>query len=401
MKKSFALLAICALAFLGVAATPDESSAVPAFARQTGNTCWSCHFQRFPKLTAMGRDFKLGGYTDAAVDLMEDDFLSIPAVMPLSMIVKMQYKKYEPKESSGEKAGYDRGRWKIVDEVAFYMGGRLGQNIGVALEYAEGHWAKGNLVLAYPMGDNKVGLTFYAADGAGPGGAMEVMNTGWLRGGRHWEMRSEIVVGNPIYGEATGIVAFVGGSLFNVSAGLWGPAWYGERDVDSNFDLALQYRAVFTPSVGAWDLGIGVIGSSGEAKCVDCLGATELQTIKVNFIGGDFQAQTTFGNGMTLEILAAYLSFPDDPSTDANTHVQYTKGSRWGASAELGVTKRTTVKAAYLNNKNDNNDKEENWTGLGMHFSQVQNLTWSIEYMIGGGDATHDSKLLGMIFFAF
>ena len=43
-----------------VAAT--ESAALPSFARQTGFECVACHVS-WPELTAVGRQFKLGGYT--------------------------------------------------------------------------------------------------------------------------------------------------------------------------------------------------------------------------------------------------------------------------------------------------------------------------------------------------
>ncbi|MBI5232947.1 MAG: hypothetical protein HY880_01185, partial [Deltaproteobacteria bacterium] len=35
-----------------------DSDAVPAFARQTGFSCLTCHFQHFPGLNAFGRTFK-------------------------------------------------------------------------------------------------------------------------------------------------------------------------------------------------------------------------------------------------------------------------------------------------------------------------------------------------------
>ena len=55
-----------ALAFVAVALAttfaPQEASAVPSFARQTGQPCAACH-TAFPELTPFGRRFKLGGYT--------------------------------------------------------------------------------------------------------------------------------------------------------------------------------------------------------------------------------------------------------------------------------------------------------------------------------------------------
>ena len=40
----------------------NDASALPSFARQTGQTCSTCH-TAFPQLTPYGRRFKLGGYT--------------------------------------------------------------------------------------------------------------------------------------------------------------------------------------------------------------------------------------------------------------------------------------------------------------------------------------------------
>ena len=51
--------------FLGFAAfdgARNDASALPSFARQTGQTCSTCH-TAFPQLTPYGRRFKLGGYT--------------------------------------------------------------------------------------------------------------------------------------------------------------------------------------------------------------------------------------------------------------------------------------------------------------------------------------------------
>jgi hypothetical protein len=59
-------------AFYGAAI--DPASALPSFARQTGQTCSACH-TAFPQLTPFGRRFKLGGYT-----LEGGDTRNLPAV---------------------------------------------------------------------------------------------------------------------------------------------------------------------------------------------------------------------------------------------------------------------------------------------------------------------------------
>ena len=51
-----------AVVTLPMALITTEASAVPSFARQTGQPCASCH-SGFPQLTPFGRRFKIGGYT--------------------------------------------------------------------------------------------------------------------------------------------------------------------------------------------------------------------------------------------------------------------------------------------------------------------------------------------------
>ncbi|HEY8084338.1 MAG TPA: hypothetical protein VIE69_01895, partial [Methylophilaceae bacterium] len=46
----------------GILIKLPTASAVPSFARQTGQPCATCH-TAFPELTPFGRRFKLGGYT--------------------------------------------------------------------------------------------------------------------------------------------------------------------------------------------------------------------------------------------------------------------------------------------------------------------------------------------------
>lgn len=55
---------LCLLLTMVLALTlaPERASALPSFARQTGQPCASCH-TAFPELTPFGRRFKLNGYT--------------------------------------------------------------------------------------------------------------------------------------------------------------------------------------------------------------------------------------------------------------------------------------------------------------------------------------------------
>src|SRR5579884_4310536 len=67
MQNNNSFIATCAAAALGLAAPMltgiSDAHAVPAFARQTGMECSTCHVGSFgPQLTAFGRSFKLKAY---------------------------------------------------------------------------------------------------------------------------------------------------------------------------------------------------------------------------------------------------------------------------------------------------------------------------------------------------
>ena len=54
------LRCILLAAALGIAQLPQPASSLPLYARQTGQTCATCH-TAFLELTPFGRRFKLGG----------------------------------------------------------------------------------------------------------------------------------------------------------------------------------------------------------------------------------------------------------------------------------------------------------------------------------------------------
>ena len=57
-------LVVIVIAVLAAVMTAPRADAVPAFAQQTGEPCTTCHIGGFgPQLTAFGRAFKIGGYT--------------------------------------------------------------------------------------------------------------------------------------------------------------------------------------------------------------------------------------------------------------------------------------------------------------------------------------------------
>ncbi len=63
LRKTCSLIVMALVILgLGLVLTVNQAQAVPSFARQTGLECNSCHTM-FPELTAVGRNFKLNGFT--------------------------------------------------------------------------------------------------------------------------------------------------------------------------------------------------------------------------------------------------------------------------------------------------------------------------------------------------
>ena len=65
----------------------------PAFARQTGKACSSCHFQHYPLLNDFGADYKAGGYVDIKNKPLAGKDLSLADSLYASVFTKVRYQK--------------------------------------------------------------------------------------------------------------------------------------------------------------------------------------------------------------------------------------------------------------------------------------------------------------------
>ena len=61
MRRFFAVALFVVTSVASLLSPPAQ--AVPAFARQMGVSCNTCHFQHFPMLNNFGRAFKASGFT--------------------------------------------------------------------------------------------------------------------------------------------------------------------------------------------------------------------------------------------------------------------------------------------------------------------------------------------------
>jgi len=134
MKKIFLTVAACALlAVSSIALIPDKADALPAFARQTGAACLSCHFQTFPALTSFGREFMFGSFTDVGDEgLIEGENLSIPAVLNASFDVVAAVT-HNSGAGTASTTTYD-----IPVNQRLFVAGRAGEHTGAFIMFTGG-----------------------------------------------------------------------------------------------------------------------------------------------------------------------------------------------------------------------------------------------------------------------
>lgn len=181
MKKSIlSTAAFAAVAVSAVAVAPTTSEAIPAFARQTGAACLSCHFQTFPAVTSFGRAFKMSGFTDVGEQaLIEDEALSIPSVLNSTFVLRAQY-------VNTDKGGAKTTKWKVPNDAVMMIGGRVTSNLGAFLEIGFGSGggvANWQVIGSYDLDGMKAGYGIYNA-GFGPTGAIEISNVFGQHGGK-------------------------------------------------------------------------------------------------------------------------------------------------------------------------------------------------------------------------
>jgi len=122
---SVVLLVFCAL-------QPFDASALPAFARQTGQNCMACHAGgQFPELTPYGRLFKLTGYT-----------LGERNAVPFSaMAVASDSHVQNTSKSDDSKADFQKNNSLIFATASAFAAGKITDNLGAFLQVTYDNYA--------------------------------------------------------------------------------------------------------------------------------------------------------------------------------------------------------------------------------------------------------------------
>ena len=164
------VVCIAAISFSSIASI-DPASALPSFARQTGQPCGACHTD-FPALTPFGRQFKLGGYTlgggkyrttlfptgddstkalaayakkKAADDkAAKNDSTGDTWVPPISMMAIVGYTNTKaPQDPTG--SVYRSNDNVVVAPVSVFYGGAITEHIGAFAQFTYNNAAFGAL----------------------------------------------------------------------------------------------------------------------------------------------------------------------------------------------------------------------------------------------------------------
>ncbi len=390
MKKTL-LLAVAVFLLTLALYAPREASAVPAFARQTGMACNTCHFQHYPSLNAFGRTFKAGGYTMiGGQSMIEGDMLSIPSVLNASLITKLRYQK----RNGDDETAINKGEFQIPDEAALLIGGRAGEHFGFLLEAA---LQGGDLFtsfkspVVFDVQDTKLSVIPFTTDALGASYGLELLNTGAVRNQRPIEHRTEMSA-QQFIGTATGATGLTFAAVRDIGFVNY-TAWYDQHNAGGDpvaVGPFLHYvRAAVTPTFQGWDFGAGFQWWGGDEKIEsgDPLVAVRKTAEAWAF---DAQAQGTVAD-FPLGVYFSYANANKSDATDTNIFNSETADDKtaWAIMAEVGVIpNRLTVAAGYRDgNTGAATNDEDNATTLAAVYTPLQNLQLQLDYTWYSGDA--------------
>ena len=365
-----------------------SSYAFPAFARQTRLACSACHFQKFPALTPFGRGFKAAGFTMTSQETIKGDLLSLSPDLNASVFLKIRYQKTNGTEISGERTT-NTGELQFPDELVLLLGGRVSEHVGFMLEgqladHSEPFVGGFKMPFTFVLGTSTVRANVipFTTDDLGAAYGFELLNTGAVRNIRVNENRNAISAQQYISTAtaAEGFAFVLVDPKWFVNVTMWSPNHFaGAEGVANGAPTAAYLRAAFTPTVGNWDLGIGVqswTGSAGTAN-EDGTGIDKFETRALAF---DAQAQGAV-QGLPLGVYVAYgKSDASAPGAAKQNLFNSRARDRTAATvtAELGVMKKpyVTVVGAYRNADSGGSEanSDDNAFTFGVNWMVAQNV---------------------------
>jgi len=376
MKKMFlSAAAFAVVAVSAVAVAPTTSEAIPAFARQTGAACLSCHFQTFPAINSFGRAFKIGGFTDVGEQaLVEDDNLSLPSVLNMAFVLRAQI-------SQTKTGGVTNTAYNIPADAVLLIAGRVGAHTGAFVEF-NGGAANWQLLNSVDFDTFKAGVNVQNT-GFGQTAALEVSNVFGQHGGK-LNGKALSAVENVInIGNTTSVVAWaandmfvgqVGGVAQASAAGLTSPRLMPLVRASGIFDLG-GYEAIagfgwmngiqtannaVVGGVDAWFIDAQLQGDIGDASFglyadyVSTKSKSAAGGAKSNIFslaGGDAKrtGYSIRAEVKPLHALMVGVGYGSDKDTPLGGVA--TKTTNWQVAATYEIYQNMEINAYYLNNK--------------------------------------------------
>ncbi len=388
MKKViFSAAAFGMVAVSGMALAPTTAEAIPAFARQTGAACLSCHFQTFPALKAFGRAFKRNSFTDVGDEaLVEDDNLSIPAVLNATVVIRGNY-------TNTKKTGKaSSGAWNIPSETPILIAGRLGTNTGAFIEFANGGAGAGSatktsvngavavgnwqLLNSWDVGDFKVGLGAHNSTFGGSA-VFETSNVFGQHGGKLAGSNVSAIQAAG-FGKATlGVGAWVGNEMGDIQFALVAPS--GAQATNVGLKLAKLIRGHLFLDAAGWDtmIGFGVVtGTAGKSNVAPAApNVTGKFNMDLQFV--DFQAQGEVGD-MSVGFYADYAQSKGKTLTGAAAvGSQFYGGLAQSGDKFTGYSARVEVKPL-----------DHVLFGIGYGYNKVSDAAAKVAGLIGAKTTT-------------
>jgi hypothetical protein len=121
------------IATLGISVLSTDASALPVFARQTGQNCVSCHAGgQFPELTPYGRMFKMTGYTigDRTIPF---------SVMGLASLAKLA----DTSKSDSPQDDFQKNGAPLFATGSVFVAGKVTDNIGAFAQVTYDNYVQG------------------------------------------------------------------------------------------------------------------------------------------------------------------------------------------------------------------------------------------------------------------
>lgn len=382
-----------------------QASALPAFARQTGMTCFTCHQQHFPVLNSFGRAFKASGYTIMGTQgVIEGEHLSLPNTLNAAILLKARYQKDNgPVSAPGQPNTPSDGMVQFGDELSLFFGGRVAENIGVLFEgntVASGALMAGiKMPFMFDAGNTKLSVIPFSTDALSVQYGYELSSGGVMRANRWAENRRETsaVQYNADQGlnlgGATGVALVAQNDMGFINYTKWSPN-YGmgaNGGAFNSYDMGSNYiRVAATPTLGDWAIvaGVGIMG--GESLIGDPAvpaAAAVLAETKQTF--ADFQAHGVVGANE----LGVYAQYANAPVAAAGGTSAYGAGATARKAFTIGADYSVmphvlSIGAAYRNAQNGSaTNNGDNAVTLTAVYDLAMNVALHANYSTYSGSA--------------